>query len=43
MWTMVRFGGRLGEPLGNLFMLAPVNRTDAILRFSQATPAAAIT
>jgi hypothetical protein len=40
---MVRFGGRLGEPYGNASLLAPLNLADAILRFSQATPAAAFT
>ena len=39
---MVRFCGRLGEPYGNSSLLAPLNLTDAIVRFSQATPAAAI-
>ena len=43
MWIMVRFYGRLGEPYGNSFRLARLNLTNAIVRFSQATPAAAFT
>jgi hypothetical protein len=39
---MVRFCGRLGEPDGNASRLTRLNLTDAIVRFSQATPKAAI-
>jgi hypothetical protein len=35
---MVRCCGRLGEPYGNPSRLAPLNLTDAIVRFSQQPP-----
>jgi len=39
---MVRFWGRRGEPYGNSSLSTPLNLTDAIVRFFQATLAAVI-
>jgi len=39
---MVRSWGRRGEPYGNSSLMIPLNLTDVIVRFSQATPATAI-
>ncbi len=42
MWIIVRFYERLGEPYGDSFKLAPLNLTNAIVRFSQAIPTPAM-